>query len=181
MRSNVPGKAAAAIRRLAVALLAVAAALTTLAGSPVAAQASATSCIWNDFYTIPSKTSYHLPAAGTHFKDGPGGTMTVSVATATTVSASASVTAGASVSGIIAQAKIEVSASVTKSTAITVGHTYTHPITAGRYGNMEYGSWGYNVSWRYYYRLENCTNSLRSSGTAKVPTTDVGWRYWETT
>lgn len=134
------------------------------------------------YYSFPSTTSsYHIGASGTYFKDGPGGTMTGSVTTATTVSVTGTVSAGATLSGIVASAKVEVSASITSSTAITVGHTYSHTITSGKYGNMRYGSWGYKLNWEYRYMYSNCTSVAKSYGTAYAPTGAVGWRYWETT
>jgi hypothetical protein len=165
-------------RRLAtVSALALAVAPIAVLGISAPAMAR---CAPYEFYSIPSYSSYQLPAAGTYFKDGPGGTMTASVTTASTISATGSVTAGATISGIVAQAKVEVTASITKSKSVTVGHTYSHDISAGKYGNLQYGSWGYKVNWRFSERTESCTNRLLSSGTAKVPTTAVGWRYWET-
>lgn len=107
--------------------------------------------------------------------------MTVSVQTATTIAASGTVTAGASISGIVAQAKVEVSGKISKSQTVTVGHTYSHAIPASLYGNMQYGSDGYNVGWSYYFDGANCTTVRVSSGTAKLPTSTLGWKYWSTT
>jgi hypothetical protein len=107
--------------------------------------------------------------------------MTVTVQQASTVSASATVTAGASVSGIIAEAKIEVSASIGMSNTITVGHSYTHSIASGKYGNMQYGAWGYRLSWKFWNDRPQCDTVLLASGTnALAPTGGEGWRYWET-
>jgi hypothetical protein len=138
------------------------------------------SCPQEFFTSITGHSAYHLPAAGTHFKDGPGGTIVGKVDTATTVSASGTVSAGASISGILASAKVEVSASITKSKSITVGHSYSHNIAARKYGHIQYGSWGYKVNWKYQKQMGNCTFTTLSTGTAKVPTDATGWHYWET-
>ena len=132
------------------------------------------------YYSFPSRTSYHIGASGTSFKDGPGGSMTGSVTSSSTITATGTVSAGASISGIVASAKVDVSASVAKSVSITVGHSYTHSISSGKYGNMRYGSWGYKLNWQYRYMYSNCHTVLKSYGTAKVPTGKVGWKYWET-
>lgn len=132
------------------------------------------------YVDITSSSSYHLPAAGTYFKDGPGGTMTVSVQSSTTVSASMTATSEVSISDIVSSVKAQVSASAEKSQTITVGHTYSHSIPSGSYGNLQYGSWGYYVHWQHVFDNGNCTYSYGASGTAKVPTTAVGWKYWTT-
>ncbi len=135
----------------------------------------------NYLYTTNAGTLF-MPAPGVSFKDGPGGSVTASVATAKTVSATATVSAGVTVSGIVASAKVDISASVTGSVAITVGHAYTHAISAHKYGNLEYGSWGYNVNWRKIERFQDskCSETPLGIGTARIPTNTVGWRYSET-
>lgn len=162
------------------AAVAVAVLVAGLAGA-TPAQATVNACTDYNFYSTTSGGTYRMPAAGAYFKDGPGGATTVSVTTATTISASGTVSAGATISGIVAQAKIDISATIGTSTAITTGHSYYHAITAGKYGNFQYGSDGFLVVWKYWYRTPQCTNVLESSGTAKTPTTSVGWKYWETT
>ena len=160
-----------------------AAAFVLVGATSLVAAPSANASVYCDpgyYYTFPSRSSYHLPASGTYFKDGPGGKITGSVTSSTTVSATGTVSAGASISGIVASAKVDVSASITKSVAITVGHSYEHNITSGKYGNMRYGSWGYKLAWKYKYIYSNCDTVTKSYGTAKVPTGAVGWRYWET-
>src|SRR6185436_11487182 len=136
------------MRAVSVALLALPGTL----GVQVAAESTAlAACPSEYWYDITSSSSYHIPASGQYFKDGPGGSMTASVTYSSTIGASGTVSAGASVSGIVAEAKIEVSATISTSQTITIGHTYTHTITAGKYGNMQYGSWGYKLSWDYWH------------------------------
>lgn len=125
-------------------------------------------------------SNYMIPLSSQIYKDGPGGTISVSVTQSGTVSSTATVTASVKVSDIVTEAKVDVSASVTSSTSITVGHTYSHNITAGKYGNAEYGSWGYNVVWKQWQNYSNCTSSLIAQGTGKLTSNAVGWKYWET-
>lgn len=162
---------------LVIAPMALAASLTGL--SP--ATAGTQGCPTEYYYDITSNTGYHMWDGRTYFKDGPGGTITGSVTRTGTVTTSVSATGSYSVGGIVAQAKIEVSGSLTQSVAISVGHTYSRNITAGRYGNMKYGSWGQRVGWRYLVDKSDCKTYTISSGTAYIPTAAVGWRYWETT
>ena len=138
-------------------------------------------CAEREWYDITSATSIHMPAAGTSYKDGPGGTITVAVQRASTISATASVSSGAATGGIVQAARTEVSNAAATSNQITVGHSYSRTITSNRYGNVVYGAWGYQVNWRYGVINADCTSTQLTSGTgAKVPTTQEGWRYWET-
>jgi hypothetical protein len=153
-----------------------------LAASVVSAPgvASAGVCDGGYVYDITSSSDIYFPASIT-YKDGPGGSMTVSVTNTSTKTSSGSVTAGATLGGIIAQAKIEVSSDISTSNSVTVGHSYTRNITAGRYGNAQYVAWGKQVYWSYFYEYSNCTRVRKASGIAKLVRTAEGWRYWETT
>lgn len=113
-------------------------------------------------------------------KDGPGGKITGSVSIATTATATMTVGASAELGNIIAKAKVEVSASLSNSTAITIGHYYEHAITSNKYGHMQYGAWGNDVGWRKEQDTPKCTTVVVASGTARIPSSTVGWRYWET-
>jgi hypothetical protein len=137
-------------------------------------------CPTENYYDITSQKSIHLPAGGTYYKDGPGGTMQVSVTRATMITATGTLTGGATFKGIVAEAKVEVSASIAEANTITVGHTYTRTISNNKYGNMQYGSWGWQVGWRYLTDTPQCTTKTRGTGTAKLPSSGEGWRYWET-
>lgn len=149
--------------------------------APAAAEdPSAQGCTEEKWYDITSSSSKHIPAPGTHYKDGPGGNMTVSVTRSSTLSTTASVTAGATVGGIVAQAKVEVSAQATKSNGITIGHTYSHKVPKGRYGHLQYGSWGHKVSWRYGKITPSCTSRQLATGSASVVNQSEGWRWWHT-
>jgi hypothetical protein len=164
---------------LATALSSVAA-LTVIAGTGTAVAAVRPQmCPPDTNVSITGHSSYFL-GSGPVYKDGKGGTIQVSVTRATTVTASLSSTAEVSVSDIVASAKLSVSASITSAVAVTVGHTYTHPISSTKYGNAQYGSWGYRVNWEKTRDNGNCTTTVLATGTATLPISSVGWRYWET-
>ncbi|MDI5966842.1 hypothetical protein [Streptantibioticus silvisoli] len=118
------------------------------------------------------------------WKAGPGGTISETVTSAKTISGTFSVSVGdkADVSlGVLTdEAKIDISASVTGSTTVTTGHTYSHNITSNKYGNLQYGSYGYKFSWKKWVTSGSCTTTTQASGTAILPTTTTGWKYWET-
>ncbi|MFE0348343.1 hypothetical protein [Streptomyces griseoluteus] len=131
---------------------------------------------------ITSKQSQLIPAWWTpEFKDGPGGSVTGSVTKTGTISASLTATGNVTIGAILAKAKTQVSASITGSVAIAVGHTYSHNIASKKYGHLQYGDWGYLVHWKKY-RLDSdtCGGIVTASGTAKLPTHSVGFKYWET-
>ncbi|MEU3205358.1 hypothetical protein ABZ702_16040 [Streptomyces cyaneofuscatus] len=158
---------------------------TLISGSGVAAAAApslapAGVCSGGLKYDIISHKKTHIGSKKT-FKSGPGGTLSGSVKKAETISSQVTVTGGATVKGVIAEAKLEVSAALGKDTTTTTGHGYKRKISSNKkYGNMRYGSWGKQVKWRYYYETPNCKKTTRSSGTAKLVSNAHGWKYWET-
>ncbi|MEV0982647.1 hypothetical protein [Streptomyces sp. NPDC049915] len=129
-----------------------------------------------------SKQAYHIPSwwNGTKFKDGPGGTISVSVTKAGTISAEVSGSGEYSVGAILAKAKTTISVKIGGSVTITTGHNYSHDISKNKYGHLQYGSWGYKVSWKQYRRSGACGSVEIGHGTATLPTSETGWKYWET-
>lgn len=97
-------------------------------------------------------------------------------------SMSYSVTAGASaeIDTIFAKARAEVSGTITKTSATGTTNAYTHPITAGKYGNAQLVNWGEQVSWKKTV-LSNTCKSTVTTGSIWFPTGSSGWYYWETT
>ncbi|KOG29422.1 hypothetical protein ADK37_37250 [Streptomyces resistomycificus] len=132
---------------------------------------------------ITSKKTYHVPSwwNGTKYKDGPGGKMTVEVTKNGTISGEITVGAEAELSGVIAKAKATVSTKIAASVGVTVGHRYSHDVTRNKYGHLQYGSWGYKVSWEKYRSSgSGCDGVKVGSGKATLPTKETGWKYWET-
>ncbi|MFD7279195.1 hypothetical protein ACFV80_19670 [Streptomyces sp. NPDC059862] len=135
------------------------------------------------WYNITSKKAYHIPSSwnGTRYKDGPGGTMTVSVTKSGTIAFEIGGSIEWSSNAIIAKAKAQVSTKITGTVGVTTGHTYTREISRNKYGNLQYGSWGYKVTWKKYKASGNgCDGVEIGHGTATLPTKATGWKYWET-
>ncbi|MCL6673311.1 hypothetical protein [Streptomyces panaciradicis] len=166
-------------KRAMLGALLMAASVPVVAGA-APASAAPRSCPVTYGVLITSHKAYRLPAKGAYYKDGPGGTITASVTRATTISYSLSASLEVSASYLFASAKASVSGSITKSVAVTTGHTYSHDISAHRYGNLQYGSNGYKVGWQSNRTNPNCSTTVLATGTAKLPATSVGWHYWET-
>ncbi|MFH9549177.1 hypothetical protein [Streptomyces sp. NPDC017435] len=137
------------------------------------------------WYAITSKKAYHVPSwwNGTKYKDGPGGTMAVSVTRTGTISAEFSASGEWSAGAILAKAKTTISVKVGASVAIATGHNYTHDISRNKYGHLQYGSWGYKVTWKRYRSAggSSCGGVEIAHGSATLPTSETGWKYWETT
>ncbi|MEU8503329.1 hypothetical protein AB0C40_01120 [Streptomyces brevispora] len=132
---------------------------------------------------VSGKTNYHVPSwwNGTSCKDGPGGSMRVSVEKAGKIGVEVSGTGEVSASVVVAEVKAEYSVKVVGEVGVTVGHTYTHGIPAKKYGHLQYGSWGCKVNWtKWKTSSDRCSKVKVSSGAAKLPTKEVGWRYWTT-
>ncbi|AZM60578.1 MULTISPECIES: hypothetical protein [unclassified Streptomyces] len=87
---------------------------------------------------------------------------------------------GASVSGIVAVAKAEVSRESVKEVSWDTQHQYRRDIHRNKYGNAQFGSWGHYVKWQKYYQLPNCKKTQISYGTADVANKTVGFKFWET-
>lgn len=165
-------------------LKAVAAAAATLltTGGLVAGTAGTASaaCPTEVYYTLSSSSSY-IPFKGIPtYKDGKGGTL--SVTKDFTSSASYQVTAGAEaeVGAVFAKAKVSVSSSITKTNSSTVTHNYSHKISKNKYGHAQYVAWSKKVTWKKWEDTPQCTTKLLRKGTIVFPTTSEGWRYWET-
>lgn len=132
-------------------------------------------------YAVSGKADTHLPT-GTDWKSGPGGTVSSSLeysqATAITVSASFSYSVSSIVSA--AQATYGISAAATSSK--NVSYTYTHAVTAGKYGHLQFGNWGWSMNFQKYYLDNYCTTTSSSSGVVnRMPSANSwGFRYWET-
>ncbi|MFE9442362.1 hypothetical protein ACFYO2_25930 [Streptomyces sp. NPDC006602] len=107
--------------------------------------------------------------------------MSASVTKSGTITAEMTVGAEAELKGLITKAKATVSVKIGGSVSITTGHTYTHEISRNKYGHLQYGSWGYKVSWKKYRASGNgCDGVEIGSGKATLPTSETGWKYWET-
>jgi hypothetical protein len=170
------------MKRAAVAVVAMCAVAAVTPGvahadSPDPAPADVCSGGWTtDIYAQSKK---HL-GNGEKYKDGPGGTMVLTRIKSGSASTKITAGGGVSVSGIVAEAKIEVSRESVKEISWETQHQYRRNITRNKYGNAQYGSWGHNVKWQKYYQLPNCRKTQISYGTAEIANQTVGFRYWET-
>ncbi|MCH0542356.1 hypothetical protein I3F58_22945 [Streptomyces sp. MUM 203J] len=117
---------------------------------------------------------------GSVYKDGPGGTVVVTKIKSETLSTEVGGVAGVSADFVVLEAKAEVSASATKAVTWDTSHQYRRNISRGKYGNVQYGSWGHTATVEKYYQLPDCRKSQRSTGWVKVANEKVGFRYWET-
>ncbi|MFF8287802.1 hypothetical protein ACF068_01055 [Streptomyces sp. NPDC016309] len=82
---------------------------------------------------------------------------------------------------MIASAKAKVDATIGAEVGITLGHEYRRNATNAKYGHPQYGSWGYVVGWKKWETTpDRCRARVIKSGSAKVPTREVGRKYWET-
>jgi hypothetical protein len=167
------------LRRVVAPVLGAAALVAPLVAVTAAAPQAVASCPSDVRYSL-SATNVHVPFKGMPiFKDGPGGTMTTT--TEKSKSATYSVTAGVEteVSTVFVKAKASISASLTKTNSTSLIHSYSHKVHAGRYGHLQYVSWGKKVHWKKYEDTPTCSTRLLRSGTIVFPTTAEGWYYWE--
>ncbi|MEU0009396.1 hypothetical protein ABZ079_35550 [Streptomyces sp. NPDC006314] len=87
-----------------------------------------------------------------------------------------------SAGAILAKAKTTISVKVTGGVTVTTGHEYNRDVTRNKYGHLQYGSWGYKTTWKKYRSSgRNCDTRVElAHGKATLPTTETGWKYWET-
>jgi hypothetical protein len=155
-----------------------------LAGSAlvpvVAAPAAHAGCPTDTYYSVSGKTT-RLPFRGVPtFKDGRGGTITVSRNYSGSVSYRVEVGAESEVGAILAKAKISIKASLERTNSTSTTHTYSHKISKGRFGHVRYVSWGKRVTWTKYRDNATCTTTKLASGVISFPSVEEGWYYWET-
>jgi hypothetical protein len=118
---------------------------------------------------------------GTKYKDGPGGTMTVAVTKTGTITAEVSGTVSAEADLVVAAVKSSITYKIAGSVSVATGHTYSRNIARGKYGHLQYGSWGYKVTWKKYRATgDGCGGVEIGHGTATLPTSETGWKFWET-
>lgn len=115
------------------------------------------------------------------FRNGPGGTLSVTRSYSGSTTFTITVGASIDVGPVLAQAKLSVDASLMKSNSTSATNTYSRKITAGKFGNVQYVSYGKRVSFRKYRLNADCsTTTLTSSGSITYPSSVEGWYYWET-
>jgi hypothetical protein len=88
---------------------------------------------YKSWIEITSRYAYHVPSwwNGTEYKDSPGETVTVAVTQAGEIAAEVTVGWKGEVNAIAAKAKVEVSGKVSGKVTVSVGHTYSHKMSAG--------------------------------------------------
>lgn len=164
--------------RLRAAATAAAAALVLLS-APTGGAAEAAVCSGGWKNNVYNYTSQHHPV-GKIFKNGPGGSVTVTTSVSGTVSTSVTGTTAVTADFVVAQAKAEISGTAARSNSASWSGSYTRSIAAGKYGNVQYGVWGHNATWERYYELPDCRKTQRTSGSTKISNSSEGFRYWET-
>ena len=112
--------------------------------------------------------------------DGPGGSVTATIKKSQTKTTSIGGKAGGEAKKVFAGISAEFSGSVTWSTTIEKGRSFSHDITPGRYGHLRYRVQMHDVRWVEYIDYERCADEWTDQGSATVVSKKEGWRYWET-
>lgn len=114
----------------------------------------------------------------TWFRSGPGGEVVGFVSKTTQINSEISKGASISIDALVEDSQVTISESVTKIVSTTKGNEEIHRVPRGKYGNIEYGAWGYQVKWSKWQVYSNCTEKELAHGTGMVPTVATGWHYW---
>lgn len=131
------------------------------------------------WYTATINNSNYFMGVGTIFRAGPGGSIQSSIEGSKTVSVQSSVAGSIGVDNIV-KASIEAGASTAVSSSTRQTYTFSHDISPNRYGNMQFGNYGWKVTVKKYKIVPPCNTTVVVSGTAEVPSRDYwGYKYWE--
>ena len=137
-------------------------------------------CCQSDAVTITSSSKINIPFNSTVYRDGPGGTMTLSKSFSGTTSYSVTAGSAAEAGVVFAKATVEVSGTIARENTTSGVHEFSHNITSTKYGNAQYVSYGYKVNWSGYHVNSDCSHTSLGTGTINFPSTAEGGHYWET-
>lgn len=121
--------------------------------------------------------NYHIGVGGI-FRSGPGGTISSSYEGSQTITVQSSLTASIGTDAIV-KASISAGASTAVSSATKTTYNYSHNISPNKYGNLQFGSWGWRTRVTRYRVYAPCTTKVFASGTATLPSNSWGYKYWE--
>ena len=87
-----------------------------------------------------------------------------------------------SVSSVIASANATFGIQATNTASTSIAYTYSHPVTAGKYGHVQFGNYGWKMSVRKTVINNLCAITSDVTGTVtQLPSSNVwGFNYWET-
>ena len=132
----------------------------------------------NTYVQATLNNNYHI-GFGPVLRSGPGGAVTASGGIDATVSLTMNVSGTIGVNEIVQATQ---NAGFSGAASISSKHSYafSHDITPGRYGNIQFGNYGKQVSVKKTTVVSPCTFRIIASGTAIVPSRDTwGYKYWE--
>lgn len=130
-------------------------------------------------YVKASITNNQHIGYGPVLRNGPGGTVTASGGLQASVSLTMNVSGNIGVNEIV-QATRNAGFSGAVNFSSKVSFSYSHDISSGRYGNMQFGNYGKKVSVTKTTVVSPCTFRTVASGTSIVPSRNTwGYKYWE--
>lgn len=137
-------------------------------------------CIIKTWYETHDEGQLRMSFPGMPiFKNGPGGSVTGEYSKSSTVSASVSVGGEVDIDAVLVSVKASVSTTLAKSYTVGVVIKYTHPISANKFGNLQYVSFGKRIGYKHYRLNRNCSTTLLNQGVVNYPTNSLGWYFWE--
>ncbi|MEW9528873.1 hypothetical protein [Microbispora sp. NPDC049125] len=141
-------------------------------------------CRPKTFFRIDSYTARNIFLPGTHYVDGPGGTVKVWVKewhlVRTIVRLEKEVEHEYSVDDLIVRLRRKIGHEVEEENAVETGHEYTVTVKKDKWGHLRYRVFGYRVGFQLWRRQADCGVRFLTHGTAIVPTSWEGWKFWET-
>lgn len=132
-------------------------------------------------YRTYNKTQIFIPT-GNKYTSGPGGTVTAAIQGTQTVSSEISASFTFSASAVVATASTTFGVTLGLSTSISESYSYSHIVSSGKYGNLQFGNRGYKYNFEKYYLNNLCQKTSSNIGQVlQMPTSNEwGYKYWET-
>lgn len=152
---------------------------TTQTAVPASAQVC--SDYGTHYSTSGLQTNIFIPT-GIDWKSGPGGTVTSSIENSQTATMSVNIGVSVTYSAIVASAQATFGISAAQSSTRSQTYTYSHAVTSGTYGHLQFGNWGYRMTVRKWVVDTACNVTSDTTGTVtRMPSTSSwGFQYWET-
>ncbi|MGC5033862.1 hypothetical protein [Micromonospora sp. DT229] len=87
-----------------------------------------------------------------------------------------------SASAVVLSAELTFGINASVTSTISQTFNYSKPISNGKYGNLQFGNWGWRMGVEKYYLNASCAKTNSSTGTVtRMPSALTwGYRYWET-
>lgn len=154
--------------------------LIATSGTAYAAEAGTNACpeVGQEYLSASLINGNYHYGVGPVYRSGPGGSVRITTTHSYNIGVTYSYSGSISASAIL-QLALEIGRSDSVGYTQSQSYEYGQNITPGRYGNLQYGNWASEIRIVKERVVAPCNYVPVESGTAIVPTSKWGYRYWE--